>query len=47
MTVTVTGTAERDDAALVRAVADGDRRALEVLYERHAPWLVLRLTLPA
>jgi RNA polymerase sigma-70 factor, ECF subfamily len=44
MTVTVTGTAERDDAALVRAVADGDRRALEVLYERHAPWLVLRLT---
>jgi len=44
MTVTVTGTADRDDAALVRAVADGDRRALEVLYERHAPWLVLRLT---
>ena len=44
MTVTVTGTAERVDAALVRAVADGDRRALEVLYERHAPWLVLRLT---
>ncbi len=44
MTVMVTGTAERDDAALVRAVADGDRRALEVLYERHAPWLVLRLT---
>jgi len=44
MTVTVTGTAERDDAALVRAVADGDRRALEVLYQRHAPWLVLRLT---
>ena len=44
MTVTTTGAAERDDATLVRAVADGDRRALEVLYERHAPWLVLRLT---
>ena len=44
MTVTVTGAAERDDATLLRAVADGDRRALEVLYERHAPWLVLRLT---
>lgn len=44
MSVTVTGAAERDDATLVRAVADGDRRALEVLYERHAPWLVLRLT---
>lgn len=44
MSVTVTGATERDDATLVRAVADGDRRALEVLYERHAPWLVLRLT---
>ena len=33
-----------DDAELVRAVADGDRRALESLYARHAPWLVVRLT---
>jgi RNA polymerase sigma-70 factor (ECF subfamily) len=32
------------DADLVRAVAAGDRRALEELYARHAPWLVLRLT---
>ena len=32
------------DADLVRAVAEGDRRALEDLYARHAPWLVLRLT---
>lgn len=32
-----------DDAALLRAVASHDRDALEVLYRRHAPWLVLRL----
>ncbi|MEU1390770.1 MULTISPECIES: RNA polymerase sigma factor [unclassified Nonomuraea] len=32
------------DARLLEAVADGDRRALEVLYARHAPWLLLRLT---
>ncbi|MEV0974665.1 RNA polymerase sigma factor [Microtetraspora glauca] len=32
------------DARLVDAVADQDRRALEVLYARHAPWLVIRLT---
>lgn len=38
------GDAREDDAALVRAVAAGDRRALEVLYGRHAPWLLLRLT---
>ena len=29
---------------LVAAVADGDRQALRVLYERHAPWLTLRLS---
>ena len=40
----VTVTVEASDAVLVRAVGDGDRRALEVLYARHAPWLVLRLT---
>ena len=32
-----------DDAQLLAAVADGDRHALEVLYRRHAPWLVARL----
>ncbi|MCC9711215.1 RNA polymerase sigma factor [Streptomyces sp. MNU76] len=31
------------DAELLRAVADGDRRAFEELYRRYAPWLVLRL----
>ena len=33
----------RSDAVLVADAADGDRGALRVLYERHAPWLVLRL----
>jgi len=33
-----------DDASLVRAVASGDRMALQSLYERHAPWLFLRLS---
>jgi RNA polymerase sigma-70 factor, ECF subfamily len=36
----------RDPAAddeLVAAVAAGDRRALELLYRRHAPWLAGRL----
>ncbi len=32
------------DEELVAAVADGDRDALRVLYDRHAPWLTLRLT---
>jgi RNA polymerase sigma factor (sigma-70 family) len=32
------------DAMLVRAVAAGEREALAVLYARHAPWLVVRLT---
>jgi RNA polymerase sigma-70 factor, ECF subfamily len=35
-------TATGDDE-LVRAVAAGDRRALELLYRRHAPWLAARL----
>jgi RNA polymerase sigma-70 factor (ECF subfamily) len=34
---------ERLDHELVLAVADGDRAALGVLYDRHAPWLLLRL----
>jgi len=34
--------AEGDDE-LLRAVAQGDRAALEALYRRHAPWLFARL----
>ena len=34
---------EPPDAALLRQVADGDRRALEQLYARHAGWLLIRL----
>jgi RNA polymerase sigma-70 factor (ECF subfamily) len=34
---------DADDAALLAAVAGGDRTALEVLYRRHAPWLLARL----
>jgi RNA polymerase sigma-70 factor, ECF subfamily len=33
----------RDDAELLRAVADADRQAFEELYRRHAVWLRLRL----
>jgi RNA polymerase sigma-70 factor, ECF subfamily len=38
----VAGGAAADDA-LVRAVAAGDRSALELLYRQHAPWLAGRL----
>jgi RNA polymerase sigma-70 factor (ECF subfamily) len=31
------------DGMLLTAVVSGDRAALRALYERHAPWLVLRL----
>jgi RNA polymerase sigma-70 factor (ECF subfamily) len=34
----------RADEDLLREVASGDRGALRLLYERHAPWLVLRLS---
>lgn len=37
------GRAESTDAQLVRAVADGDSGALRTLYDRHAPWLTVRL----
>lgn len=33
----------RTDEELIAAMADGDRRALEQLYRRHAPWLAGRL----
>jgi RNA polymerase sigma factor (sigma-70 family) len=35
--------ADRSDAELLRAVAENDTGALRVLYERHAPWLSVRL----
>ncbi len=35
--------AERSDVEVLAAVADGDRPALRVLYDRPAPWLALRL----
>jgi RNA polymerase sigma-70 factor (ECF subfamily) len=38
------GAGVADDAVLLRAVAQGDRRALSELYAEHAPWLVLRLS---
>jgi RNA polymerase sigma-70 factor, ECF subfamily len=38
------GVEERDDAALLRAVARGDERALAALYDRHAGWLTVRMT---
>jgi RNA polymerase sigma-70 factor, ECF subfamily len=42
--VAVVGPDADDDASLVHAVAAGERGALETLYARHAPWLILRLT---
>jgi len=34
----------RSDAELLSALGDRDRRALRTLYERHAPWLTIRLS---
>lgn len=34
---------DRGDAELVAAVADGDRDALRLLHDRHAPWVRSRL----
>jgi len=36
--------AERTDSQLLSAVAEGDTGALRLLYERHAPWVSVRLT---
>jgi RNA polymerase sigma-70 factor, ECF subfamily len=33
----------RSDDALLAAITAGDERALRALYERHAPWLAVRL----
>src|SRR4051794_33011242 len=35
---------ERSDAEVLAAVAAGDRLALAVLYRRHGPWLLVRLS---
>jgi RNA polymerase sigma-70 factor (ECF subfamily) len=34
----------RTDAELLSATGEGDRTALEALYVRHAPWLLVRLS---
>jgi RNA polymerase sigma-70 factor (ECF subfamily) len=44
MGVDAEGGGARSDEALLAAVAAQDRGALEALYERHAPWLLLRLS---
>jgi RNA polymerase sigma-70 factor, ECF subfamily len=36
-------TEARTDTELIAAVAEADRTALRALYDRHAPWLMLRL----
>jgi RNA polymerase sigma-70 factor (ECF subfamily) len=35
---------ERTDRDLLMALADGETGALETLYDRHSPWLTLRLS---
>lgn len=41
--MTTTMTDGRSDGDLLRDIADGDAAALRDLYDRHAPWLTLRL----
>lgn len=43
-TVTLSGEDRRSDPELLTALSGGDRGALRVLHERHAPWLLLRLS---
>jgi RNA polymerase sigma-70 factor, ECF subfamily len=38
------GLARSSDEELIAAVADGDNQAFRELYDRHAPWLLLRLS---
>ena len=40
----VGGIATADDSGLLAALAGGDMAAMQALYERHAPWLAVRLT---
>ena len=35
---------EVDDVELLQRIATGDRRALTTLYDRHSPWLTVRLS---
>jgi RNA polymerase sigma-70 factor (ECF subfamily) len=35
---------DQTDEALIAAVGSGDSAALRALYDRHAPWLILRLS---
>lgn len=35
---------QRTDAELLEAIAAGNRHGLQVLYERHSPWLLARLS---
>jgi len=41
--VSTPSTVMPSDEALLSAVGTGDREALRMLYDRHAPWLTLRL----
>ncbi len=34
---------DRDDGSLLEAIARGDVRSLRLLFDRHAPWLAVRL----
>ena len=40
----MSGQAEAEDAALLRAMAAGDERALQLLFARHGGWLQARLS---